>query len=135
MKITKLNDDWLLVQAVKTTQAKQLVHIQVREPSSGAGLGRVLEEYDRERIILVEECSGDIAVMTQRQYDIMQSNYALGGCCVTWKGVMRYSEAHYNKLHDYWYGQPGQTARKLAQQGVPCPKEVHSLFKRIGDAV
>lgn len=135
MKVTKLTEDWLLIEATTTQRTKVPVHIQIREPSSGARLGKVIEEYDTTRDTTEEVTTGDVAVITLRQYNLMQGNYALEGCCITWKGVMRYSAAHYSARWDTWYGQPGQTARLLVSQGIPCPKKVHSLFTRIGDSV
>ncbi|ANT45321.1 hypothetical protein PP16_gp22 [Pectobacterium phage PP16] len=135
MRITQFNDEWLMVQAVRTVRETVPVLVQIRKPSTGSRLGAVIKEYEDVQETTREELQGDVAIMTQRQYDTMQHNYTLGGWPITWKGVMRYSSAHYSSAHNTWYGQAGQTARKLAKQGVPCKPEMYSLFLSIGDSV
>lgn len=132
-KTTELNGDWLVIEEYGTVKESKRVLIQVREPTSERGrLGRVIEEFEDVREIKREEPTGFIAIMTARQYNLMQANYERGGCSVGIKGYMRYSNAH-KMPGGGWYGQPGQTARKLVRGGIACPKQIDSLFHYISD--
>lgn len=125
-KVTDLGEGFLLIQPYEY-QKKEKVIILTTEAYED-GTAKVVSERTEWRE--PKPVLGDyMYIFTKSQYDKMLSNYELGNCPVTPKGLSRYSNA--NGSGCTWYGQPAKTAKMMAKAGVKLPKELFGLYTLI----